>query len=132
MRHIGFFLKHSSIKTKFINFFRKKSLKIIEIFRIKDNFIYYKDFCLVFKNCSRKNKKSSTFRGKRHFLRTFQGCTNHEKWSEFKLNSTTTINITRIGLKMSQELEFTLLKILQKTPIIATNIKRPTFLINLL
>ena len=49
--HYGRFMKHRSMD----NFFSKNSLKIIEMFRIKDNFIWHKDVCLMFKDFSTEN-----------------------------------------------------------------------------
>ena len=49
---IGFFAKHSSANDYI--FVRTNSLKIIETFRIKGNFIRHKGFCLIFKDFSRQ------------------------------------------------------------------------------
>ena len=45
-RHIGFITKHSLIN----NYFSNNSLKIMDMIRIMENFIYQKDFCLIFKD----------------------------------------------------------------------------------
>jgi len=49
-RYIEFFAKYSLTN----NYFSSNLIKIIEIFRIKGNFTYHKDFCLIFKDFSRK------------------------------------------------------------------------------
>ena len=76
------------------NYFRYNSLEIKEMFCIKDNFIYHKDFCLIFKDFSmipglfNEKFNSSTFQDKSQFSRTFQDCTNHAgAWSISHLRS---------------------------------------------
>ena len=66
--HTGFFTEHSSMD----NYFSNSSLEVIEMFRIKDNFIYYKDFCLIFKDFSRKNQIQVLFKPNINFQRLFK------------------------------------------------------------